>query len=330
MRFAIIATPRTGNTWLMHMLGKVFNVPATPVHNPTEVEWDNLPPGCVLQLHWHPFGSFVDSLERAGFRVVVLSRHPLDVLMSILHFSLHDPTSRWLEGEEGNERPIFGAMPRSTAFMNYATGPRARALLGVSMEWWSFPGSIRVRYEDLLTNPQGELRRLIEAAGVVPDAQLETVIAEHTIPHMRKRTQNAHHFWQGKAGLWKRLLTAREAVPIGAAHAALFQTLSYRCDPDPDLDGTQADANWLNLVWSELTDDLHDLRQTKRRLSDAEAELEQVRAALASIREAYDTLRANVGDVGPGALAVARRISRISHRYPHATAVMKKWFRRAG
>ena len=79
-------------------------------------------------------------LQRHGFRVLVLSRHPLDVLISILHFVRKDrETNNWLGGEGGDERSIFGASPCSPQFLAYATSERAKALLSVSREWWPDP-----------------------------------------------------------------------------------------------------------------------------------------------------------------------------------------------
>jgi hypothetical protein len=104
MRLAVIGTPRSGNTWLRHLLSSAYDIPERPIHSPHDLPWNELPPSCVLQLHWHPVESFLKRLEDQGFRVIVLSRHPLDVLISILHFSLHDKTAGWLEGEHGNER----------------------------------------------------------------------------------------------------------------------------------------------------------------------------------------------------------------------------------
>src|SRR5437879_4423754 len=119
VRLAIVCTPRTGNVWLRTMLGDLYGIPATAVHSPDEVDWDRLPPECVLAAHWHRTPSFLERLREAGFKVIIPARHPLDVLVSILQFSLHDrSTLRWLEGENGNERSIYGAMPGSTAFLD--------------------------------------------------------------------------------------------------------------------------------------------------------------------------------------------------------------------
>jgi hypothetical protein len=47
----------------------------------------------VLQLHWHRTPElFGRLLERHGFRVVSIARHPFDVLLSILQFVASQPS----------------------------------------------------------------------------------------------------------------------------------------------------------------------------------------------------------------------------------------------
>ena len=107
------------------MLAQALELSEQAVHLPEEVNWRALPPRVILQLHWPPGEDFVLQLDQHGFRPIVLARHPLDVLISILAFSQHDDsTVRWLGGAGGNERCIDGASPLSEAFLAYATGPR--------------------------------------------------------------------------------------------------------------------------------------------------------------------------------------------------------------
>src|SRR5439155_7461592 len=137
VRIVLVSTPRSGNNWQRHLLARLYDVPSLSVHNPADLDWEALPPQCVLGIHWHPVPPFLALLERHDFRAVALARHSLDVLVSVLHFALYAPTARWLEGEGGDERPIYGAMPRSSPFLEYAAGKRACALLYVSRDWWA-------------------------------------------------------------------------------------------------------------------------------------------------------------------------------------------------
>src|SRR5262249_21764911 len=138
-------------------------------HHPDDVPWGSLPSRCVVQLHWRRIEPFRTQLQREDFQVVALARHPFDVLISILHFAPNEPdTARWLNGEGGDERPIYGLMPRSPGFLDYAVSPRARALLSVSREWWQDPQAHRLRYEHLVADYRYALGQLVEMLGVPP------------------------------------------------------------------------------------------------------------------------------------------------------------------
>src|SRR5437867_9142568 len=92
VRVAIIGTPRSGNCWLMHLLTCVYDVPGLFPSVPANVDWPRLPRDCVLILHWRRVGTGLETqLAEHGFRTVVLARHPLDVLISVLHHTLHYP-----------------------------------------------------------------------------------------------------------------------------------------------------------------------------------------------------------------------------------------------
>ena len=160
VRLAILGTPRSGGTWLQFLLKAAYMIPGQPVPNPAALDWQSLPAECVLHMHWPRTLSLARRLDVEGFRVVTLARHPLDVLISILQFCRHDNTPlHWLAGRKGNERLIRGVLPNSDAFLEYATGPRAAAL-------WRSIGSggvadaLQVRYEELVADAPGELRRI--------------------------------------------------------------------------------------------------------------------------------------------------------------------------
>jgi hypothetical protein len=247
-RLAVVSTPRAGNTWLRHLLRSLFRFEhpdgELAVHLPGDVPWAALPERCVLQLHWHRVEPFVSLLREHRFRVVTLARHPIDVLISILRFAPYQPaTARWLAGEGGDERAILGVSPRSSAFLDYATGPRARALLSVTREWWDAADCHRLRYEDLVGNTAAALRQLADAVGGVSPGRITEAIEANSMQRLR---DNGHgpHIWKGHPGLWTFLLTAPEAERIAAAHAEVFRDLGYTCQPDHALSADLADENW--------------------------------------------------------------------------------------
>ncbi len=247
VRLAVVSTPRTGNTWLRYLLSQMYGVPETAVHNPADLDWAQLPEGFVVQIHWHHVEPFVGSLRERGFLVVSPARHPLDVLVSILHFAPREPlTRRWLEGEAGTEVALSGSDPQSDAFLRYAQSGRAAALLSVTPEWWVDPAVLRVRYEDLVGDPVGQLERLVEMIGVVPHRSMRAAIDSCRIEKLRPTFPN-QHFWRGQPGLWRALVLAGHARAIADFHRDTFQALGYGCEPDPHLSERAARRNWLRV-----------------------------------------------------------------------------------
>jgi Sulfotransferase family len=282
VRLALIGTPRSGNTWLRHLLAQMFAAQELATHDPAEVAWSGLAPNCVLQIHQHRTPALEQKLAAHGFRVVVLVRHPFDVLLSILHFATHDgSTCRWLPGEGGDESPIHGAMPGSAAFLEYATGQRAAALLSISPQWWDAPGCLQLRYENLVADPVGQMERLVQMLGVEPCVPVARAVADNALAKLRLKLRGRHHCWQGQPGHWKRLLVTDVADAIAARHAALLERFNYDCVADPRLTPGQADRCWLDLNHAELTEKLWHYTATRHELERTRLRLEQLQTAAA-------------------------------------------------
>lgn len=229
--------------WLRRLLVALYGLEERSAHTPGEVDWDGLPERCVLQLHWYRTRELRRLLRASGFAEVVTVRHPLDALLSILQFAPHEPqTARWLDGLHGDEHEVIGAAPTSSAFLRYATGPRARALLDVSPRWWDH-AAYAVRYEDLVADPPGRLGELAVAIGVEPSREPAEVVEEASFGRLAAEARNSH-FWQGRAGHWHELLPADVAEPIARAHRKLLRRFDYVVDPDPTLTADEARVRW--------------------------------------------------------------------------------------
>ena len=261
--------------WLRRLLGAAFELADLSADTPAAVDWDDLPERCALQLHWPPDSELLERLDAASFRTVALARHPLDVLISILQFAQHEPrTARWLNGEGGTELALLDAEPCSAAFLDYATGPRAAALLDVSVAWWREPRlDARVHYEGLVADPPLVLTGVAAALGGAAPGEISRSTDCVTFRALQAETQNGH-FWRGRPGLWRSLLTTELVDAIAAAQPDAFAVLGYDADADPELSVELAEANW-----RELTGD----RRTVRRL-DARASAEDVVAHLSAVQ----------------------------------------------
>ncbi|GIW85769.1 MAG: hypothetical protein KatS3mg108_0093 [Isosphaeraceae bacterium] len=252
VRIALVSTPRSGNTWIRHLLGDAYAIPTLARHALEPDQWASLPPECVLQMHWLREPGLVERLRAEGFRVVTIARHPFDVLISILHVAVHDVQSeQWLLGLAGDESILWGAWPRHPVFLEYAASPRAAALLAVSREWAADPEAVVVRYEAFVADPAGALADAVARIGPARAADLADVAARHTMAEQRRRHVN-NHFWMGRPGLWRELLPAPEAAQLAAACQASLTAFGYQADPDPALMPADADRRWRSLVGPEL------------------------------------------------------------------------------
>jgi hypothetical protein len=197
-RLFLACTPRTGNLWFRKMLATSLQWTETAAHKPAEIPWRSLPPKCIVAMHWQFSQDFHDMLQAHDFVPIVIARHPLDVLISILHFSQCEPaTSKWLGGLGGGEHLLHQADPASPEFLEYALSERASALLSISAEWLPHAASM-VRYEDLVSQPELVLDRVIQQIGGSPQLPLAEVIESHTMERLRASCR--HHLWRGEPG----------------------------------------------------------------------------------------------------------------------------------
>jgi hypothetical protein len=247
-RFFIACTPRTGNTWLRKLLAGNLDLTEYPVHKLDEVPWNDLPPRCIVAMHTHADPELVKYLSERHFRIIVTTRHPLDILISILAYTqFQRKTRRWLAGEDGDESSLLGAAPTDRAFFDYALSARAAVLLGVSVEWLAYAADV-VRYESLAAEPHIFLSDMFARLGVAPVGSICNVVAGNSIERLRAlHAEHSFHFWRGECGLWRRLLPADVAVPIAERHRTIFEALGYTCDYDPNLSRDRASDNWRSL-----------------------------------------------------------------------------------
>jgi tRNA (mo5U34)-methyltransferase len=231
--------------WIRSIVARALNLPVFASNNPGEISWSSLPDRCLVAMHWRHSAAFERFLRREGFRIAVTSRHPLDVLVSILHFSVQPVTARWLEGECGNENSLVGESPDSRAFAEYCLSPRAEALLGVSTDWQP-SADASVRYEDVKGEPGDAITRLLQVLGAAPLASIDEAVSASSLDRVPTIAQI--HAWRGRTGDWRLVVPPPLAGQAYELHRRHFEAFGYSCDPDPALDSAQARRNWIQMT----------------------------------------------------------------------------------
>jgi hypothetical protein len=244
-RLFLACTPRTGNLWFRKLVSSALGITAVAAHTPAEIDWDGLPDGFLVAMHWHRTREMQTLLEERHIDVLVTMRHPLDILISILRFSQFEPaTALWLGGEGGSEAVLKDANPSDRAFLAYALSERAAALFSVSLEWRQQARTV-VRYEDLVANPQQTLQEVVGILGEAPLLPLEEAIRLCEISRMRSST--GEHCWLGQPGLWRTVIHDEYRQAIYQRHRSVFDAFGYTVE-GPKLTIEEALSNWRGLL----------------------------------------------------------------------------------
>ena len=98
------------------------------------------------------------------------------------------------------------------------------------MDWWVRKEVLRTKYETFVEEPEKELGRLARVLGT-PGADVAGIVQAHAIENLRPQSAN-HHFWQGRPGLWRSLLTVAEVRELAAVHAKTLALYGYAAEAD--------------------------------------------------------------------------------------------------
>jgi hypothetical protein len=323
LRLAILNTPRSGSTWLRKLLDGMYGLSHVVVNTPEQLEWHRIPDRCVLHFHWPAEAEFVRQLERCEFKPLTLLRHPLDVLISILHFtSVSQDTSVWAGGRGGDESLLAYATPCSREFIEYACGSRARHLLSIGPSWQQVPTCYTLRYEEMVSDTTAQMAKLAQWVGAPTCSAIEDAVAKNSLNELRSNTGN-QHFWQGRPGLWKSLITSEIAQRIAQECPEYFGAYSGDCVGDTSLDEAQASRNWSSLELSSLK---RELSLTRRQVLKQRYELERLRAEFDGFRELVNPLL----ELGPQSPLVwkvkqiAARVPGVQHLFGRSDSTSRK------
>ncbi len=198
-RLLVVATPKSGNTWLKLLLSRLYRLPviALPGDFLREGVADEMGESWITHEHL-PHGRAVVEWCAAN-RVVLVSivRHPGDVLVSLFHYMKWAPSNQSLRlFEEDGE-----SMGKATT--DYVASYRFAEALNCSTNWIE-AGVPWLRYERLLANPVETLARLTDQICPLPDEWVECAVASCEIGQLRNlKGKERRHFRSGTSGQWQ-------------------------------------------------------------------------------------------------------------------------------
>lgn len=232
LRILILSTPKTGNTWLRHLLAGVYRLPRYYVPPPIDsATLDQAGKRWVTHYHCLPDPELLSWIRANGAAVVTTIRHPGDVLISLYHhvhnFRGGTPDHDFMR------RMIFTGFERR-GITTYAADRPFSADLECSLEWMASTGTHTVRYEDLRADPVAALRELTSRICPAPLERIEAAVEMCDIDVMRGMAGDFSGFFrEGRVGGWRELLPPDivEAFRSQAPYAAQMARLGYSVDP---------------------------------------------------------------------------------------------------
>ena len=162
MKIIIVGTPKTGNTWVKHLLADLYNLPIVnlkPEFDAEEAAAAGL--NWISHQHYLPKQALLTWAKANGVIFITAIRHPADVLISLWHHiqkrkgknaDIHQGASVLGDAREIGSETTLGFVEND--FHVY---------LNLSIAWLQVPGAITLRYEDLWSQPIETLARLTDA-----------------------------------------------------------------------------------------------------------------------------------------------------------------------
>ncbi len=239
--------PKSGNTWLRAIIASIIGLPQAPqmMHRyltdthygrPVERPW------AFQGRHWYFYKSHHRQVMSAHSglafptdRIVHINRHPLDVFMSYLNF-----VSNNVSPKAGQHLPVkFDTVEDLSAedmetlfsiFLEHATlFPKNVAFGSVFEHAEAFRTRakergdvIDLRYEDLSTDFEGEVRRICDFLGFKRvDMARAFVVAD------QRTKQNGKFFWKRQTETFRSYLTEEQIARFGDRHGEAMAALGY-------------------------------------------------------------------------------------------------------
>ena len=249
----VIGFPKSGNTWLARLLAEVTSSRIDHT-NPVDAA-DNLPDrkGNYLISKLHASGGLIVPEDARGVYIV---RDIRDVLVSAFFFNNRfmredlvklDSTSGWARCLlcKAYFRHQIRRMNKCwcgnelSVLMDWVHGNKntVGSWSDHLVSWAKNPSVIVVRYEDLLRNTKGEMRRILGALKIdVSDEMLKETISNQSFKKKKSKfiqsgnLQNVQFLRSGKAGGWRDFLSPGMVKEIEMTHARVMNEYGYKLE----------------------------------------------------------------------------------------------------
>ncbi len=213
LRIVITGTPKTGNTWLRHLLAQLYQLPVVDLDPSFHGnDFHGFGRRWIGQQHYRPEADIIAAAEKEGIVFVAPIRHPGDVLISLRHHLQNQGPGEDLKEKSNTLLPasmlgdganVFGdhtqQFVRDGFFVN----------LHLSISWLRGGWAVGARYEDLWRKPLESFAVLTDRLVPMPATQRRHALSACEIGLMQSNFDPDKKFVR-KGGLnsWPEILPA--------------------------------------------------------------------------------------------------------------------------
>lgn len=234
-RIAILASMRSGNSYLRMLLARVLDASEQQISHPGDVPWGELPERIVIVLHHVRTELLATRLRRHGFHSVTLIRHPFDVLLSHLMFAQTAPKA---DSSRHDTEALLDADPTSDAFARWAKN-HGRGSLGITQSWLDDPDAAQVRYASLMTEPEKVVRDLLGRWSLTEAQEIGAVIELLSPDNVNEMSGMQHARAASRESNWQSFLSADLAAELRSLLADYLERLGVSgeggCHDSPEV-----------------------------------------------------------------------------------------------
>lgn len=171
----------------------------------------------VVKTHFPPNRQIIDLLEAGKLKITYIFRDPRDITLSLL--------------DTGKKLRQRGTFHRAGSLFNLqdAIAFCRKRLRNNWLAWRRIEGVFFIKYEDLVSDTQDQLRRLCEYCQIrIERAQLREIVRHHHADRIRKSTDKHHyHFNKGIVGRFNQEWNAHDIHVCNTAFDDFLKKMDY-------------------------------------------------------------------------------------------------------
>ncbi len=169
----------------------------------------------VIKAHSGPTETALRMIRQGKIKATYIYRDPRAALLSAYEFG-----QRILEKGRQNAFSHLDTVEKAVDFM--------REYVLIWEQWMDCPEALHVRYEDLLSDYDAEIKRLLGFLEIVPDRSKIVAAIAHYRPGQENKEKQGLHYYKGQPERFRNVLTAEQLALCAEVFGPYLERMGYQ------------------------------------------------------------------------------------------------------